>query len=213
MRRMRRRNVGCAAKGTMPRSWLQLHGRRAGDGERGDHRRDFGVVLLSKKLCQTSPGASRFSFQVRWAEHSFIPLFTLLRYEKNMRIVGLRGLSICLILAGWGCSWLLRKARTSQTFRGSGCRGGHGGRLRRTVVGLANRFPKASLQTVFCIPVPVFQVPPVIKNIGHVKRKFHEVIGDMRCGPARRWVQSHLDVRKTSGKRWLRFFKGSPGSS
>ena len=56
--------------------------------------------------------------------------------------------------------------------------------------------------------VPVFQVPPVIKNIGHVKRKFHEVIGGMRCGPARRWVQGQLVVRKTSGKRWLRFFNG-----
>ena len=56
--------------------------------------------------------------------------------------------------------------------------------------------------------VPVFQVAPVIKNIGHVKRKFHEVIGGMRCGPACRWVQAHLDVRKTSGKRWLRLFNG-----
>ena len=56
--------------------------------------------------------------------------------------------------------------------------------------------------------VPVFQVPPVIKNIGHVKRKFHEVIGGMRCGPARRWVQGQLVVGKTSGKRWLRFFNG-----
>ena len=55
---------------------------------------------------------------------------------------------------------------------------------------------------------PVFQVPPVIKNIGHVKRNFHEVIGGMRCGPARRWVQAHLEARKSSGKRWLRFFNG-----
>ena len=30
----------------------------------------------------------------------------------------------------------------------------------------------------------------------------------MRCGPARRWVQENLEVRKTSGKRWLRFFNG-----
>ena len=48
--------------------------------------------------------------------------------------------------------------------------------------------------------VPVFQVPPVSKNIGNVKRKFHEIIGGMRCGPARRWVQAHLEVRKAGGK-------------
>ena len=54
----------------------------------------------------------------------------------------------------------------------------------------------------------LLRCPPVIKNIGHVKRKFHEDIGGMRCGPARRWVQTQLDVRKTSGKRWLRFFIG-----
>ena len=34
--------------------------------------------------------------------------------------------------------------------------------------------------------VPVFQVPPVVRSIGLVKRKFHKVIGGMRCGPARR---------------------------
>ena len=49
---------------------------------------------------------------------------------------------------------------------------------------------------------------PVFKNIGRVNRKFHDVIGGMRCGAARRWVQAHLDVRKTSDKRWLRFFNG-----
>ena len=56
--------------------------------------------------------------------------------------------------------------------------------------------------------VPVVHVPPVIKNIGHVKRKFHEVTGGMRCGPARRRVQAQLALRKTGGKRWLRFFSG-----
>ena len=72
----------------------------------------------------------------------FFSLFTLLRYEKNMRIMGLKGQSICLIPVGWGCSWrIARKARTSPTFRGSGCRGGFGGRLRRISMELANRFP------------------------------------------------------------------------
>ena len=123
----------------MPRSGLLVDGRRAGDGERGDHGKVFGVALLSKKLFQTSPGASRFGFRT-----FLFPLFTLLRYEKNMRIVGLKDLSTCLILAGWSCSWrIARKARRSQTFRGFGYRGGFGGRLRRASMVLANRFPNS----------------------------------------------------------------------
>ena len=55
--------------------------------------------------------------------------------------------------------------------------------------------------------VPVFQVPSVVKNTGNVQRKFHDVVGRMRCGPARRWVQAQLAVLKGS-KRWLRFFNG-----
>ena len=126
----------------MPRSGLLVDGRRAGDGERGDHGKVFGVVLLSKKLLQTSPGASRFSFQVRWGWTFLFPLFTLLRYEKNMRVVGLKGPSICLITVGWGYSWrIARKVQIVRTFRGSGCRVGLGGRLRRTSMGLSNRFP------------------------------------------------------------------------
>ena len=131
-RRLRRKedNAKVRALRRRPSSW----GRR--------NRRPweiFGVVLLSKNLFQTSPGASRFSFQVRWGWTFFFPLFTLLRYEKNMRIVGLKDFSICLILAGWGCSWrVARKTRTSQTFRAWI-------RLPRwprwETMGLANRFP------------------------------------------------------------------------
>ena len=51
-------------------------------------------------------------------------------------------------------------------------------------------------------------MPSVIKNIGNVKRKFHEVIAGMRCGPARRCVQAQLAVRKAGGKRWLRVING-----
>ena len=40
------------------------------------------------------------------------------------------------------------------------------------------------------------------------QEKNHEVIGGMRCGPALRWVQEHLELRKAGGKRWLRFFNG-----
>ena len=46
--------------------------------------------------------------------------------------------------------------------------------------------------------VPVFQVPSVVKNIGNVKRKFHDVIGGMRCGGSKRWL------RFFSGKRAVR---------
>ena len=72
-------------------------------------------------------------------------LCTRLRYEKSMRIAGLKDLSICLIPAGWGSSWrIARKARTGQTFRGSGCRDGLDGRLRRICMVRANRFPNFS---------------------------------------------------------------------
>ena len=130
MRRMRQRNAGCAAKRTMPRSGLLVGGRRAGDGERGDRGKVFGVVLLSKKLFQISSGASQSGFQVHWDWTFLFPLCTRLRYEKNMRIVGLTSHSICSIPVGWGFSWrIVRKVRTDQTSRGSGFRGGLGGKL------------------------------------------------------------------------------------
>ena len=75
MRRMRRRNVGCAARRRMPRSRLIVDGRRAGDGDRGNNGKVFGVVLLSKKLFQTSSRASPFSFQVRWGWTFLFPPF------------------------------------------------------------------------------------------------------------------------------------------
>ena len=34
----------------------------------------------------------------------------------------------------------------------------------------------------------------------------------MRCGIARRWVQEHLDVRKTSGDRRLQHFNSKAGA-
>ena len=221
MRRMRRRNVGCAAEGTMPRSGFFVDGRRAGHGERGDHGKVFGLFCCQRSSSKPVPGQVGSVSKCAGAGHSFLLSLHCSGYEKNMRTVGLKDLSIGLILAGWGCSWrVARKARTSQTFRGSGCRGGLGGRLRRTSMGLASRFPNFlsfppdsvlhpgfwNLLRFHSLPtkrVPVFQVSPVIKSIGHVKRKFHEVIG-----PARRWVQAHLDVRMTSGKRWLRFLNG-----
>ena len=69
--------------------------------------------------------------------------------------------------------------------------------------GLSSSVPLSTTQEV-----SVFQGPSVVKNVGNVKRNFHEVIGGMRCGPARRWVQAQLAVRKAVGKRWLRVFNG-----
>ena len=72
--------------------------RRVGDGGRGGHRRVFGVVLLPKKLSQTGPGVSQFSFQERW-DWTFLSLLsTQLRHGKNVRTVVLKVLFICLIL-------------------------------------------------------------------------------------------------------------------
>ena len=127
----------CAARERRPRSWLLVDG-----PAKGDHGKVFGVVRLSKKLCETSSGASQFSFQVRWNWTLLFPLFTQLRYEKNMRIVGLKGPSICLIPVGWGYSCCIaRKVRIVRTFRGSRCRGGLGGRLLHICMGHANKFP------------------------------------------------------------------------
>ena len=65
-----------------------------------------------------------------------IPFFLLSLYCSDTR-------RTCVLwVSRTYCSWrIARRARTSQTFRGSGYRGGLGGRLRRTSVGLANRFP------------------------------------------------------------------------
>ena len=59
--------------------------------------RVIAVALLSKTLFQTSSGASHSSFQVRWVWTFLFPLSAQLRYRKNMRIVILKVLSICLM--------------------------------------------------------------------------------------------------------------------
>ena len=209
-------DIDGGSDGQCARSGPRVDGRPAGDGERGDRGKVFAVVRLSNKLFPTSSRANQVQFPGALGLDILFPLFTQLRYEKNTRIVGLKGPSICLIPVGWGYSWrIARKVQIVRTFRGSRC---------LICMEHANRFPNflsfppdcsASrvleyLLRFHSLPpkrVPVFQLPPVIKKIGHVKRKFHEVIGGMRCGPARRWVQAHLDVRKTSGKRWLREFQ------
>ena len=49
------------------------------------------------------------------AGHFFFSLFTQLRYEKNMRIVGLKGHSVRVIPAGWSYSWrVVRKVRDAE---------------------------------------------------------------------------------------------------
>ena len=125
----------------------------------------------------------------------FSSLFTQLRYEKNIRIVGLMDHSLCLIPVGWGFSWrIVRKVRTDQTFRGSGCRGGLGGRVHHISLVRANRFPS------FCIwdsgISSSFSLSTTKKSA--------------KIPPGYWWhaVQAHPEVRKSSGKRWLRFFSG-----
>ena len=133
-RRLRRKgdDAKVRAPGRRPSSWRRR--------KRRPWESIWGCSDVQEALSNHS-GASQSGFQVSWDWTFLFPLCTRLRYEKNMRIAGLKDLSICLIPAGWGSSWrIARKARTGQTFRGSGCRGGLGGRLRRISMELAKRF-------------------------------------------------------------------------
>ena len=200
MRRMRRRNVGCAVKRT--RSGLLIDGRRAGDCESGDYGKVCGVVLLSKKLFQTSPGASRLSFQeilfsslhtaqIR-EEHAYygsqgpIYLFDPCRLGL-FRAYCAKGSNKSnfpwIRLPRWPwwetASYLYGACKQVSEFLKLPSRQRSASRVLEYLLRFHSLPPKR---------VSVFQVPPVIKSIGHVKRKFHEVVGGMRCGPARRWV-------------------------
>ena len=144
-------------------------------------------------------------------------LSTQHRYGKSMRIMVFKVLFICLSPVGWGCSWrIARKVRIDRTSHGSGCRGHLGVKLLHMCMVRANMFPSFSsfprdsvlLPEFWIFRVPVFQLPSFVKNIGNVKRKFHDVKSRMRCGPVRRWVQTQLAVRKAGSKRWLRFLNG-----
>ena len=133
---------GCGARERTRRSVRLGEGRRVGGGEEGDRGRGFGVVRSPNKLSQIVRGSNQFNFQVRWS-WTFLFLFsTQLKYEKNMRIVLLKVLFICLIPVGWGCSWrIARKVQTVRTFRGTGCPGGLGGRVHHICMKAANMSP------------------------------------------------------------------------
>ena len=201
--------------------------RRVGVGERGDHGRVLGVVLLPEKLWRTGPRASQFHFQVRWGWTFLFLLSTQPRYGKSMRIVFFKvlylfdpcrlGLFLAYCAKGSKRSnftWI-RVPRWSRWEIASHLYGAckHVSEFLK----LPSRQCSASrvldyLLRLHSLPpkrVPVFQVPSVVKNIGNVKRKFHDVIGGMRCGPARSWVQAQLAVRGAGSKRWLRFFDGN----
>ena len=228
MRGMRLRNVGCAAKGTMPRPGPLVDGRRAGDVERGDRGKVFGVVLLAVEEVLSNqsrgkpvrfPGAleldiplsSLYTAQIR-EEHACCGSHGPLCLFDPCRL----GLFLAYCAKGSNRSnfqwfWLPRWPRWEiAPYLYGACK--HVSKFLK----LPSRQCSASrvlehLLQFHSLPpkrVPVFQVPPVVRSIGLVKRKFHKVIGGMRCGPARRWVQENLDVRKTSGKMWLRFFNG-----
>ena len=83
-RRLRRRrdNAKVRALCRRPSSWTRRK-RRPWES--------IWVVLLSKKLFQTSPGASRFSFQVRWGWTFLFALFTLLRIREEHAYCGSQG--------------------------------------------------------------------------------------------------------------------------
>ena len=199
--------------------------RRVGDGGRGGHCGVFGAVLLSKKLFQTGPWVSQFSFQERWGWTFLFLLSTQLRYEKNMRIVVLKGplhlfdtcrLVLFLAYCAKGSNrsnfpwiWLPRWPRWEiATYLYGACK-----RVAEFLT-LPSRRCSASGVLEYLLRfhsltperVPVFQVPSFFKNIGKVKRKFHEVIVGIRCGPTRREVPAQFAVRKAGSRRWLRFF-------
>ena len=139
MRGMLRKSDAYSAKDRTPRSVRLGEGRRVGGGERGGRGRALGVVLCQRSSFKPVPGSNQFNFQERWGWTFLFLLSTQLRYGKNMRIVVLKVLSMCLIPTGWSCSWrIVRKVRTVQTFSGSGCRGGHGGKLHRICKERAN---------------------------------------------------------------------------
>ena len=205
MRRMRRRNVGCAAKRTMSRSGLLVDGRRAGDGERGDMGKYLGLFCCQRNSFKPVPGQAGSVSRCAGSGHSFFLSSHCSRVSRTYLFV--RSLQLALFLR------IARKAPNFPWIRLPRCprwetasslygackhvsdflklpsRQCSGSRVWEYLLRFHSLPPKR---------VPVFQVPPVIKSIGHVKRKFHEVIGGMLCGPARRWVQAHLDVRKTS---------------
>ena len=225
--RVLRKSDACGARERTPRSVRLGEGCRVGGVEKGGHGRVCGVVLLPRKLFQAGPESNQFSFQECWGWTFLLLLSTQLRYGKIMRIVVLKVLFICLISVGWGCSRrIVRKIRTVQTFRGSGCRGArwevpsylHGAcKHVSEFLRLPSRQCSASQGSGTSPPISfpttyeefhIFQLPSVIANVGTVKRRFHEVVGGMRCGPPRRWVQAQLEVGQAGGKRWLQFFSG-----
>ena len=154
MRRMRRRNVGCATKGTMSRSGLLVDGRRAGDGERGNRGKVFGVVLLSNKFFQTSPGKPVQFPGALGLDIPFSSFYTAQIREQHAywgSQVPLYLFDPCRLGRFWH---IARKVRTDQTSHGSGSEVALVGNCIISVwcVQTGFRVPQASLQTVFCLP-------------------------------------------------------------
>ena len=179
----------------MPRSRLLVDGRRAGDGERGDHGKYLGLFCCQRSSFKPVPGQACSGSRCAGAGHSFSLSLHSSDTRRTCVLWVLNGHSICLIPVGWGHSWrIVRKVRIVRTFPGSGCRGGLSGRLHPICMWHANRFPiffklpsrqcSASrvleyllrFQSLPAKRIPVVQVSPVIKNVGHVKRKIHEVL-------------------------------------
>ena len=170
------------------------------------------VVLLPKKPFQNSPGVSQFSFQQCWGwTFPFLLSYTTQKREEHASPYLFDPCRLFLVFCAKGSN------RSNFPWIGLP-------RWPWWAIAL-HLYGACKLVSVFlklpskqCSPsrvleyllrfhslpperVLVFQVPSIIKNIGNVMRKLHEVIGGMRCGPARRWVQAQLAVRMAGGKK------------
>ena len=170
----------------------------------------LGLLRYPRSSGEPVPGQASSVSRCAGAGHSF---FSSLHSTDTGRA--------CVLWFSRSSLSAVRMVRIHRTSRGSSCRGGLGGKLHHICIMRANMFPNFSqcsasrvldyLLRFHSLPpkrVPVYQVPSVVENIGNVKRKFHDVIGRVRCGPACRWTQTQLAVRKAGSKRWLRFFNG-----
>ena len=116
----------------------------------------------------------------------------------------------------------MRKVRIARTSRGFGCRGGLGGRLLHICMEHANRFPNF----FSFLPASVLH-PGFCGFILYTRKEFQcfrclqssRILGmsseNSTMSPVARGAglladgcKRILDVRNTSGKRWLRFFNG-----
>ena len=103
------------------------------------------------------------------------------------------------------------------TSRGSGCRGGQGGKLHHICVERANMFPSFSSFPPDSVPSAVFWIiffgsilyhPKELSRIVGMSSESSTMLLVACVVPARRWVHAQRGVRNAGSKRWLPFFNG-----